>query len=401
MRRYIATTVIAFGILFVGCESRNTKLNAQPVRSSAPQSSAPTNTPAVAAPLKKQPETPPAVKLDMTATPVKETAPTENKTSRRRDRDAIPPLEPSIKGLRKEIKALFSLKGSSSTSIGSSDNGRLEGGVRLPDSGLGFLHNHSAEGDASYGTVETVQALVRAAAVFIRRCPGENAVINDLSGPQGGSVAHHWSHQVGRDVDILFFYRDTRNKPIKPLGVPIDPQGEGWDFKDLARGDDDLKVRMDLQRSWCFIQALIESAGPLIQRLFVAEHLRTMLLQQAEKSGAPSEIRERFGEITCQPSTPHDDHLHVRFFCTAEDVRGGCQDMYPIYPWREQALRSQGVEPVLARTNAEQYAKANQRVVSAAQARLRAGRMHWRVKKFLDQRNAWLPKPHPGRPWCQ
>jgi hypothetical protein len=104
------------------------------------------------------------------------------------------------------------------------------------------------------------------------------------------------------------------------VGVPIEPDGRGWDFHDLVDPADDQRVRIDVPRTWRFVRALLEDDEAAVQRIFVVEHVRTMLLEHAERVRAPRAVRARFEDVTCQPGYPHDDHLHVRFFCSAEDV---------------------------------------------------------------------------------
>jgi penicillin-insensitive murein endopeptidase len=147
------------------------------------------------------------------------------------------------------------------------------------------------------------------------------------------------------------------------------------------------------------MQALLEASG-VVQRIFIAEHLRTLLLAEARRSRPPPRILKRFEQVTCQPSTPHDDHMHVRFYCSAEDIQAGCMDSHPIYPWRRQELRALGIEPVPARWSRQQRKRTRARTTTPAQARRRAGRMHRRVRQFLDRRKAWQEKPSPGRPFC-
>ncbi len=300
------------------------------------------------------------------------------------------------------VDYLLSLDGSHSVSVGSTGNGHLIGGVPLPKNGPGFLHNPRRPEEARYATVETVQTIIRSAAAVADAFPDSTLVVNDLCLSEGGPIAQHGSHQNGRDADILFYYLDSKRKPIPSVGVPLDPRGWGWDFKDLTIAKDDVRMQIDLKRSWRFMQALIENSGDLVQRIFIVEHLRTLLLQEAERVKAPRRVRARFELVTCQPSTPHDDHIHVRFFCTADDIKAGCQDNYPIYPWRRQALREVDVEPVIAkRLNRRLRKSVKKRTTSPAEARKRAGPMHIRVKRFLDQRESWLPKPSPGRPYCR
>ncbi len=301
----------------------------------------------------------------------------------------------------REVDAILALGGDHSTSTGSCRDGSLKGGVALPLLGPGFLHNPRRPREARFATAEVVQAIVRAARVVAEEMPGPSLVVNDLCLREGGPIAQHGSHQNGLDADILFYYLDRSGKPIRPVGVPLDPQGWGWDFKDLATAADDVRLRLDPRRTWRFIWALLERSEAAVQRIFIAEHLRTMLVEQARRSRAPREIRERFEQITCQPGTPHDDHMHVRFFCAPDDITAGCEDSHPIYPWRRQQLQALDVEPVVATYTRSQRKRARARTTTPAQARRRAGRMHRKVREFLDQRKSWQEKPSPGRPYCR
>ena len=289
---------------------------------------------------------------------------------------------------------------STSTSIGSPTNGRLKGGLPLPIAGEGFRHNDKRSRDARFGTVEVVRAIARAAQVVAQALPGGELVVNDLGLPHGGPISHHGSHQAGRDADILFYLLDDQDAPIASVGAPLDPSGVGFDYKDLADPGDDVRVHFDAARTWRFVQALLEDPDDEVQRIFVVEHLRRLLLAEAQRSHAPSELLLRFAELTCQPSYPHDDHLHVRWFCSAEDIAAGCEDAAPLYPWRVAQLRAAGTEPVLAKlTRSEEPAP----VVTQREAEraVLAAAPHADVLAFLKRRKAWEKQPHPGRPYCR
>ncbi len=298
---------------------------------------------------------------------------------------------------------LLAMSGSLTTSIGAPARGTLNGGIELPLRGPGFFHNPRRPAGARFGTVETLQAVVRAAAVVEREMPGSSLTVNDLSLRNGGPIAQHGSHQSGRDVDILFYALDAKRKPVPAVGVPLDATGQGTDYKDLAIPSDDQLIRIDLPRTWRFMQALLEEAPGHVQRIFIVEHLRSMLLAEAERVRAPKATIQRFDEVTCQPSTPHDDHMHVRFFCTPEDMASGCEDSAPVYPWRLSALAALGLEPKLASTKRtpEERADRAARTTTAAEARKRAGKMHRKVVQFLKEREAWVKQPHPGRIYCK
>jgi len=302
-----------------------------------------------------------------------------------------------------QTKAVLALDGAHSTSIGSPGRGSLQGGVRLPDEGPGFRHNPERPDDARYGTVELVQLIAKAAAVVERELPGSGLTVNDLGLEKGGPIKQHGSHQNGRDADILFYMLDKQGQPTPAVGVPIEPDGTGVDYQDLAIDKDDLPERIDLRRTWRFVQALLEQGGEEVQRIFLVEHLRSMLLAQAERMHEPVKLRERFGDLTCQPETPHDDHMHVRLFCSPEDIGLGCWDKTPIYPWHRQELQTLGLKPVLEPfvRGSQRREEVAERTTSRSEARRKAGVLHRKVRQFLERREAWAKKPSPGRPYCK
>lgn len=285
-----------------------------------------------------------------------------------------------------------------STSIGSPNEGRLEGGVPLPRQGEGFvLNERRINVDSFYGTTEMIGAIERGAAAVARELPGSTLVVNDIGFREGGDIPHHGSHRSGRDADILFYLTDLRGNPVASRGVVIEPDGTGMDFKDLADPADDEPVKLDVRRTWRFVRALVEDPEALVQRLFVAEHVRTMLLAEAARARAPRFAVERAGDAMCQPSPPHDDHIHARLFCTAEDMRAGCLDGNPMYPWRRRELAAAGFPaPMMAgrrqrerpETSAEPAAPGPRPVLDR------------KVKQLLARRREWSRTPHPGRAWC-
>ncbi len=300
-----------------------------------------------------------------------------------------------------ETAAVLALPGSRSTSIGGPNDGSVEGSVALPMRGPGFRFGPARDPAARHGTVEMVQSLVRAAAYVDARLPGSELTINDLGLVRGGAIPHHASHRSGRDVDVLFYVLDEEGRPRAGIGAPIEPDGSGTDYRDLAVAEDDRPIRIDVPRSWAFVEAVLGGApveGAVVQRIFVVEHVRTMLLAHARSVGAQAELVRRFEEVTCQPSYPHDDHFHLRYFCTAEDLRAGCTESAPLYPWHLQAMRAEGVRPSLQVVRPD---RPRATIVTEAEARAGAGEMHADVVAFLARRDAWAQQPHPGRRYCR
>jgi penicillin-insensitive murein endopeptidase len=308
---------------------------------------------------------------------------------------APPPPDP--------VAELLALGGDHSTSLGAPGNGSLLGGVALPDSGPGFSHNVKRPTEARYGTVELVQAIVRSAAVVEHELPGSGLVVNDIGLEHGGKIAQHGSHENGRDADILFYVLDKDRKPLPSVGVPIEPNGSGYDYKDLHDPNDDVLVRLDAPRTWRFVQAMIEDRGDQLQRIFLVEHVRSMLLAEAQKVHAPKLAIERFEAVTCQPGQPHDDHMHVRLFCTPEDMSKGCLDKPPIYAWHKEALAALGLQPILetVKNRTQRNAEVEERTTSRPEARASSGPMSHEVRRFLARRESWAKQPHPGREYCK
>lgn len=289
---------------------------------------------------------------------------------------------------------------SPSVSVGAPNDGQLLNGVAMPERGDGFVHNAKRPNrEARYGTTETIAALVEAGRLF-RNNPlsqHDTIMINDIGLPRGGTIPHHGSHQSGRDVDILFFYLDKKGKPFSPMGIPVDPKGQGWEFGELSDPKDDIAVHLDVPKLWAMVSALIEQEKAQIQRIFIAEHVRTLLIDFAIKSKAPISTRRRFESITCQPEHPHDDHLHVRFFCPPDDVPLGCLDTWPVYPWQEAYLKQYNVVAQMAQPKFRKPRGGRGSLVSKSIEKT----AHKRVLEFLRARELWYVKPHPGREYCK
>lgn len=253
-----------------------------------------------------------------------------------------------------------------SVSIGSPNEGRLEHGVRFPDKGTGYLMNPGTTNrDARYGTNELIEAIIKIGADVERLEPGATLVVNDLSLPEGGTIPHHQSHQAGRDVDLLFYMKNAKGKNRRSRAVRFDSEGKG-----MGDADD---VVFDTKRNWLVLRSLIENPDAHLQRVFVAERLRTLMMEWARAEGEPLWIIERAGEVMCEPAVPHDDHYHVRLFCTADDYRLGCRDSWPIFPWRRTELAPLGITDVET-------------------ARPRPRKKSWRRR--------YVRKVRPGRVWC-
>lgn len=209
----------------------------------------------------------------------------------------------------------------STVSGGQPNRGWLLDGARLPDRGDGFITPPTWRGRGlRYGTDELV-GLVSDAARAIRL---DNAPIRlgvaDLSPPGGGPAApYHRSHQNGRDIDLLLYLRDAAGKPVEPTAMRA--------LGDDGAARDGSRFSLDVARTWRLVRALVTSPGHEVQYIFLYEPLTQLLLDHARASGEPPWLWELARLALLEPTgAPHDDHLHVRVFCSREDAAVGCTD---------------------------------------------------------------------------
>jgi hypothetical protein len=126
-----------------------------------------------------------------------------------------------------------------------------------------------------------------------------------------------------------------------------------------------------------------------------------MLLEHAKSIGATPLGMARFSDLTCQPGFPHDDHAHLRWFCSVDDIAAGCEDTLPIYPWHRQYLSEHGVTAEIAGKRKKPRPLVTNPAQAEALAKKVSGPFDSAVVEFLKRRKRWVKQPHPGRPYCR
>ncbi len=179
--------------------------------------------------------------------------------------------------------------------IGAPDMGVLLAGVQIPE-GEGYRLRMP---QTSYGTSYAVSELLRGLDDFRTRTPWQGQLaLGSMSGPHGGPVGHHKSHQTGRDIDIRL------------------PRREG-----VSRYADLRARRVDWAAAWAFVQAF---AALDTQVIFLDYKRQKHLYRAAQAAGAeddeltsllqyPRGAYARRGLVRHYPG--HDKHFHVRFSC--------------------------------------------------------------------------------------
>lgn len=213
-----------------------------------------------------------------------------------------------------------------SISVGKPSRGYLLQGARLPDQGDGFITREIWRArDNRYGTDELVDLVVGVARRMHRVVPDVKLVVADLSGRGGGErLAFHRSHQSGRDADLLYYMRDASGRPFEPDAMHV--------FNAAGRARDGSGITVDIPRTWLVIKELITAPEAPVQWVFMYEPIARRLLEHAQQIGEPEALIARARKTLKQPgdSARHDDHFHVRVYCSDADRAYGCVDIGPM-----------------------------------------------------------------------
>ena len=217
-----------------------------------------------------------------------------------------------------------------SVSVGTITDGRLVNGRLLPLPSLTYrLLPSTAKRGYLYGTDELI-ALIEDAAATFHADQKEQLVVGNVGRRGGGDIRQSVSHNNGRDFDLGFCYRTARGKRYRARKlVPLDRKG-----KSSWGGGQTL----DAACTWSIIKALLTSDVAEVQYIFISEPLKRLLIEHAREAREPGDlILEARARLLEPPrSAPHDDHLHVRIFCSVTDLTQGCVDDGPRHPDAER-----------------------------------------------------------------
>lgn len=226
-----------------------------------------------------------------------------------------------------------------SVSVGRPSSGYLRDGHRLPDRGEGFMTREQWKLRGNrFGTDELLD-MITGVGRRIAAHTGPRIVVADLSGPNGGA-SHKWhrSHQSGRDVDLVYFMRDPEGAPMEADAMRIfDPQGKARDGSGIT---------VDIGRTWLLVKELVTAHEATVQWVFMYEPIAQKVLEHAAMNNEPEQLIARVRLALKQPgdSAPHNDHMHVRVYCSDRDRTFGCVDIGPmeLYAMREADREAAG-----------------------------------------------------------
>jgi penicillin-insensitive murein DD-endopeptidase len=230
-----------------------------------------------------------------------------------------------------------------SISYGRPNRGRLIDGAKLPDQGPGFVTPETWKKRGNrYGTHELVHLIKGVAKRMRKKSRDARLVVADLSGNNGGENRQfHRSHQSGRDVDLIYYMRDADGKPLEPDAMRV--------FDATLTAKDGSGVTLDVPRTWAMVRELLTAQEAYVQYIFIYRPIAEALIDHATRNKEPDAIIARATKALKQPgdSAPHNDHMHVRVYCSASDRMFGCQDIGPLELLAErEAEARQAVEMI-------------------------------------------------------
>lgn len=207
--------------------------------------------------------------------------------------------------------------------------GVLTESAELAQDGSGF-RRYRRHGTAHFGLPRLVQGLEEAATVVAEARPGgARLVIGDLSAQTGGKIPRHNSHRSGRDVDLLFFVTSPEGVPLESPGfVPLGADG-------FAHLPDGRYIRLDVERQWLLVRALLSNEALGVQFLFISRDLEALIIQYALARETDLEVVSHAQTVMVEPidSLPHDDHIHMRIACAPTESVQGCMGGGPHWAW--------------------------------------------------------------------
>ncbi|MEM9189651.1 MAG: penicillin-insensitive murein endopeptidase [Myxococcota bacterium] len=199
-----------------------------------------------------------------------------------------------------------------SRSVGLPQNGTLENAAFLSSSEC-LRFKQGTETRERWSSDAMIQLLKGAADHVAKTHPGAALTVGDLSLREGGPMHPHVSHQNGLDADVLWYALDLHHQVVQPDRMVR----FRFDGKGRTGG---VSYRFDDARNWALVSYLLDNPIAKVEYLFVASWLERRLLSYAKSIGVEEHVRKHAAEILWQSGGRHDDHIHMRIECPAEDV---------------------------------------------------------------------------------
>ncbi|MDF3036597.1 MAG: peptidase, partial [Paucimonas sp.] len=207
-----------------------------------------------------------------------------------------------------------------STCYGNTSKGRLENGVKLPDSGRNF-RSYSSVGAVlgrTYLHSSAHKVVVDTYAAIEKSMPDSVYVYGETGWKDGGRIRPHRTHQNGLSIDFMVPVTDTSGKSVSLPTSTINKYGYNIEFDNNGRYKD-LKIDFESMAEHLYQLSLTaKREGVGISLVILDPPLLPMLLKT--KRGAY--IRKNLPFMKGKAWVRHDDHYHVDFSVPCKPFHG-------------------------------------------------------------------------------
>lgn len=224
----------------------------------------------------------------------------------------IESLNPGV-GLERELPASTKITvyrhnpAQASESIDYAGAGSVIGAMPMVDGPGRVLKHIPWKGWATRTTVATLDLVLRE---WARRYPDRQPIlVGNMSARNGGKLKPHSSHQSGRDADLSY------------------PQI--WDGKEELNWRKMNAQNLDCELTWALLELLRETGA--MEVVFIDSKLQKLLYDHAiaNQRYTKAELAKWMeyprspgsGSPLIQHHRGHEDHIHIRFKCTAAEAR--------------------------------------------------------------------------------
>ncbi|MBX3022296.1 MAG: penicillin-insensitive murein endopeptidase [Bdellovibrionales bacterium] len=234
---------------------------------------------------------------------------------------------PGIEKLRPQVS------GGPQQAIGRHNSGRLIKGKPLPAKGEGYICPRVSK-NTHYGTNLLVDMIQKVSASVERLSPGKPpVVVHDLSGPTGGRLSGHRSHQSGLDVDIGF----PSEKPTSGFWpacassrVLSRPASKGRRATYTTRCNKGATIDgapgLDEARFWNYLKTFTctdtsAKDGKVVIAIFLDKEIKRHMCQYVRKLGESTEKGSCAYKAlqVLKHEGNHHHHIHVRLKCPGNE----------------------------------------------------------------------------------
>ena len=195
--------------------------------------------------------------------------------------------------------------------FGTSSNGRLEGGIQIPEMGTNY-RPYSSLGvtlGRTYLHSKVGQAIVDAYKNLEKTAPGLKFVYGESGWQQGGRMRPHRTHRNGTAVDFMVPVMDDAGRSVPLPTGPLNKYGYSLEFDQNGVVDG---VKIDFEALSTHLYELSKAAAhlgiPISRVIFEKAYIPRLY-----KTSHGDYMRKHIPFMAGEPWIRHDEHYHIDF----------------------------------------------------------------------------------------